>query len=97
MKRVRLCLAVACLALGGCFRDSATDDSEAQMLGDDMKTPTPCTRNKKQVVSYAVSDGLSVIRDHETGCEYIQVRNKNVTGLSPRLDQNGRQICRPSK
>lgn len=33
--------------------------------------------------------GLRLYTDHMTGCEYLGTRN----GLTPRLDNTGRQIC----
>lgn len=35
--------------------------------------------------------GLAAYIDHETGCHYLA--NSPFSGLTPRLDANGKQIC----
>lgn len=37
--------------------------------------------------------GMRIHVDHETGCEYLDVGSS----LTPRLDSDGKQICRKSK
>ena len=34
--------------------------------------------------------GLNVFTDHLTGCQYLKA---GLGGLTPRMDQNGKQIC----
>lgn len=34
--------------------------------------------------------GVNVIMDHKTGCQYLQ---RMFSGMTPRLDGNGKQIC----
>lgn len=36
--------------------------------------------------------GLRLYKDNLTGCEYVGAMFQ---GLSPRLDKDGRQVCRP--
>lgn len=37
--------------------------------------------------------GMVIYKDHLTGCEYL---GKFFGGVTPRLDTNGRQVCRKS-
>lgn len=38
--------------------------------------------------------GMSIYTDHGTGCQYLTINGR---GLTPRLDANGRPICKASK
>lgn len=44
-----------------------------------------------------MAEFVSVIRDRETGCEYLAWEAGNTSGgsITPRLTADGKQLCRP--
>jgi hypothetical protein len=57
------------------------DDTDDPYIG-------PMTRT----LGYGGRSGLGLYTDHKTGCQYVKAGFFG--GTTPRLDENGKQICR---
>lgn len=74
-------IAAAMIAAGGC-KAAVTDDATQEATFDKAVN--------SQFEKYYHGNGISVIRDITTGCEYLGYYGEYI---SPRLDSNGNPIC----
>jgi hypothetical protein len=67
--------------------------SNASHVTDEGHTDIPDAQPVLEVIK--LSNGLSIIHDHETGCQYILVTRgtSGGTAITPRINTDGTHVC----
>lgn len=89
------------LALLNCGPASNAFSKAVSTETPSQEEPKPAPDNRPFTLAYLdinTPDGLAIIIDNETGCQYIHyVTYKNGAAMVPRMTAMGTQLCTPKK